>query len=369
MYDMTPRLGLDYVASNQAQKHVTVNGGLWRLDGIVQMRLESRQLGVAPEEAELGACWAVPDGASGAWSDFAGEVVRRDVSGWASLPVPVGALAFVADEDEVVVRGETGWRPLGSLLGAVGPVDSLGVGAEAASHRPLTVAGPSSLFNADADGDHRLMINRAAPGDTASVIFQTAFEGGAEIGLCGSGAFCVRAAADGGPWSNVLTVTPSGRVGVNRTTPEAVVHVATEVVSDPVLMLSAHSDTNIGCNITGRKTRGTVDAPAGVLAGDRLLAFYARGWTGSGAGGNAAAIQMLAAEDFSSGGQGASISFETTAVGATVRRAVVAYQANGAMRLMPLAAAPASPTPGEVYFDQALAQFRGWTGSAWTTLG
>ena len=40
--DATPRLSLPYLAAAQAQKHVTLNEGLARLDGLVQTSVESR---------------------------------------------------------------------------------------------------------------------------------------------------------------------------------------------------------------------------------------------------------------------------------------------------------------------------------------
>lgn len=37
----------------------------------------------------------------------------------------------------------------------------------------------------------------------------------------------------------------------------------------------------------------------------------------------------------------------------------------GTTRLLPLASAPASPVPGQVYFDTTLHKARAWDGSAW----
>ncbi len=40
--DVTPRLGLPYVVAAQAQKHIPINESLARLDGLVQLAVESR---------------------------------------------------------------------------------------------------------------------------------------------------------------------------------------------------------------------------------------------------------------------------------------------------------------------------------------
>lgn len=39
---------------------------------------------------------------------------------------------------------------------------------------------------------------------------------------------------------------------------------------------------------------------------------------------------------------------------------------NGAVRLIPRATSPGSPLAGDMYYDSALSQFRGWTGASWT---
>ena len=53
--DATPRLSLPYVAAGQAQKHITVNEGLSRLDGLVQLTVESRQIAAQPTTPDDGA--------------------------------------------------------------------------------------------------------------------------------------------------------------------------------------------------------------------------------------------------------------------------------------------------------------------------
>ncbi len=68
----TTNLRLPWLEANQAQKHVTVNESLRRLDGIVQLAVESRGLVVPPASPVDGARWIVPAGASGAWAGWPG---------------------------------------------------------------------------------------------------------------------------------------------------------------------------------------------------------------------------------------------------------------------------------------------------------
>ncbi|ATQ43548.1 DUF2793 domain-containing protein [Caulobacter mirabilis] len=111
--DATPRLGLPYVAAGQAQKHVTVNEAMARLDGLVQTVVTSRSIAAQPADPEDGALYILPEGASGeAWSGFAaGTLVRFEAGGWAAFLVRAGHLAWVLDERRMAVLSD-GWKPL-----------------------------------------------------------------------------------------------------------------------------------------------------------------------------------------------------------------------------------------------------------------
>ena len=49
-------------------------------------------------------------------------------------------------------------------------------------------------------------MNKAEPGQTASLLFQTGFSGRAEIGLAGNDDVSVKVSADGGTWRDALSV-------------------------------------------------------------------------------------------------------------------------------------------------------------------
>jgi hypothetical protein len=218
--EISPRLALPLLAGGQMQKHVTVNEALCRLDALVQIAVVSRSVTEQPSEPEEAQAWILPDGATGAaWGPMAAGVlaVRRD-GGWLGIQAPLGTIAFVADEDQIVVRLADGWTPLGALLSRVEGLHGLGIGTApdgtnrfaARLNAALLVARPEAEGGT---GDVRLSLSKAAPGDVASVVFQTAFGGRAEIGLAGDDAFAVRVSADGGTWREALKVDPdAGRV-------------------------------------------------------------------------------------------------------------------------------------------------------------
>jgi len=72
-----------------------------------------------------------------------------------------------------------GW-PAATLSDQFGPV---GIGTAPDPSNPLSVYGASALFNGSS---FSLTINKSAPGNTASVIFEDGFSGRAQMGLNGS---------------------------------------------------------------------------------------------------------------------------------------------------------------------------------------
>ena len=75
-------LQLPLVQAAQAQKHITVNEGLRRLDGMVQLRLQSLSISTPPLTAQEGECWFVPSGAVNDWAGHEGEIATFANGGW-----------------------------------------------------------------------------------------------------------------------------------------------------------------------------------------------------------------------------------------------------------------------------------------------
>lgn len=125
--DVTPRLGLPYVVAAQAQKHIPINESLARLDGLVQLAVESRALAVQPASPASGGVWILPAGASGAaWTgQAAGTLMRFEAGAWEVLAPAEGVLAWVKDENQMVAFDGAAWTPLSatfrSLTAAASP--------------------------------------------------------------------------------------------------------------------------------------------------------------------------------------------------------------------------------------------------------
>lgn len=86
----TPKLGLPLVAPAQAQKHVTVNESLTRLDALVQLSLVSVGATVPPSSPAEGEAYGIGTAATGAWSGHDGQVSVFANGGWVFLTPQAG---------------------------------------------------------------------------------------------------------------------------------------------------------------------------------------------------------------------------------------------------------------------------------------
>lgn len=93
MSETSPNLDLPLIQPAQAQKHVTVNEALLRLDALTQTCVESRSLLVQPAGPESGHAWILPE-----------EAVGDDWSGSAT-----GSLAVFRDGAWQVLAPQEGW--------------------------------------------------------------------------------------------------------------------------------------------------------------------------------------------------------------------------------------------------------------------
>jgi hypothetical protein len=208
--DATDNLSLPLLLPGQAQKHVTVNEALARLDAVVQLCVLSRGLGVPPAAPAPGDRYVVAAGATGAWAGLAGHVAMAEAGGgWLSLAPGAGWRAWVVDEGTGIVHDGAGWR-----TDPATSADTLGLNATASPTERLAVAAETSLFTHDGAG-HRIKLNKAAPGETASLLFQTGWSGRAEIGTAGTDDLALRVSPDGTGWLTALTAeAASGTVAI-----------------------------------------------------------------------------------------------------------------------------------------------------------
>lgn len=105
----TLRMTLPLLQVAQAQKHVTVNEALMRLDGLINLVLESRGQAMPPASVLDGQCYAVPAGAVNAWAGQGGKVAIGANGGWVFATPAAGWRAFIADEGRNALHDGTDW--------------------------------------------------------------------------------------------------------------------------------------------------------------------------------------------------------------------------------------------------------------------
>ncbi|XBQ15430.1 MAG: DUF2793 domain-containing protein [Oceanicaulis sp.] len=213
MSDLTPRLGLPWLMPAQAQKHVTVNEALGRLDALVQARAVSRTAADEPAEPEEGDAWILPAAPSGAaWDGFAEhDLVWFQDGAWRRAAPQTGLVAFVEDAAELVVFDGSDWRSLADTLASLANLESLGVGTAPDASNPFAAKLNAALWTAryaaeGGSGDLRYTLNKEAPGGVLSLLMQSNWSGRAEFGLVGGDDVSLRVSPDGTSWTEALSV-------------------------------------------------------------------------------------------------------------------------------------------------------------------
>jgi hypothetical protein len=106
----TTQLGLPLLQAAQAQKHVTVNEALARLDGMVTLTLISQSIAVPPGVAADGSCYGVAIGAVNEWAGQDGNLAIARNGGWDFAQPKRGWRAMILDEGVQAIHDGNAWR-------------------------------------------------------------------------------------------------------------------------------------------------------------------------------------------------------------------------------------------------------------------
>lgn len=208
MSEQTANLSLPYILPSQAQKHVTHNEALQRLDAVVQLTVTAAMAAPPPSPAE-GNVFAVTAPATGDWTGQAGRLALRQDGAWIFIQPRAGWRAWRADTQTLALHDGGGW--IEQPLPAEGMMQLLGIATSADATNRLAVSSPAILLT-HAGAGHQLKINKASMADTATLLFQSDWSGRAEIGLAGEDALSFKVSADGASWRTALAVSGNGYV-------------------------------------------------------------------------------------------------------------------------------------------------------------
>lgn len=116
---LSPRLSLPFILPQQAQKHVTVNEAVRRLDALVQLSVASRTVTAQPGTPAEGASYVLPSGKTGAaWGSMAtGAIAAFQDGAWTEIAPKEGFGAWVEDTNTIVFYDGAAWSGLSAVLG------------------------------------------------------------------------------------------------------------------------------------------------------------------------------------------------------------------------------------------------------------
>jgi hypothetical protein len=262
MPDQSPILSLPLILPAQAQKHITHNEALRLLDVMVQLAVLNRNLSAAPALPSVGDRHIVAAGAVGAWAGQVGKVALYASTGWQFFAPLPGWQAHVLAEAVTVVYAGSSWVAPNAAASA--PI--FGVNTTADVVNRLSVQAAATLLNHDGAG-HQLKLNKAAAGDTGSLLFQTGFSGRAEMGLAGSDAFSIKVSADGTTFNEVLSADPAtGRMTVAK---PAILNGQASDPASPANGMIWHNSTSGEIKVRAGGVTQVVGAGGGVTDGDK----------------------------------------------------------------------------------------------------
>lgn len=168
-------LAIPYLAPAQAQKHVTVNEALRKLDAIVQLGVASATTTAQPASPSDGAVYILPAGKTGAaWGAMGnGALAYYRDGAWEQITPKEGWLAFVRDTDQLLVYSGTAWANLPALA----------IGSQGATRGLITIAGPANSTGGAFGGVLRLANTSLATGQLDLLVGAWGPGAGCQVGV------------------------------------------------------------------------------------------------------------------------------------------------------------------------------------------
>ena len=206
MADATPNLTLPFILPSQSQKHVTHNEALLTLDALIHLTVTAKR-SEPPASPQDGTAYLVGPQPSGSWAGKQYQVAAWQDGSWTFLQPREGWRAWFVDELALKVFSDGEWR---SIVPGAPVFESVGIASTADGTNRLALSSPASLFN-HAGAGHQLKINKQDEAENATLLFQSAWVGHAELGLAGDNTLSLKV-SDGTSWKTGMSIDADGRV-------------------------------------------------------------------------------------------------------------------------------------------------------------
>jgi len=109
MAELSHRYALPFIAAGQAQKEITHNEAVVRIDTLLHLSVLSMSLDTPPAAPVPGSAWIVGPTPTDAWAGHAADIASYGEGGWRFVLPVSGCLAWVADLGVFAVRTDAGW--------------------------------------------------------------------------------------------------------------------------------------------------------------------------------------------------------------------------------------------------------------------
>jgi hypothetical protein len=189
------------------------NDALNALDALVNLYVLDRNLTAPPGSPQDGDTYIIPGGATGAWAAQDGKIAFCIDGAW-RFHVPIkGLIAYVADEQALLVQTGLAWVDLSTIL-SLQNIPKLGVNTTADNTNRFALKSTAALFAAleAANGgtdDIRVVFSKNATDKDAAFILQNGFSTRALVGLLGDDNLTFKVSPDGSTFKTGFTVDKS----------------------------------------------------------------------------------------------------------------------------------------------------------------
>ena len=137
---------MPFILPGQAQKEVHHNEALARIDAMLHTSVEGEPVAAPPATPDIGACWIVGAGATGAWAGRDNQIAAWTDGGWRFIAPSPGTIAWIKSEGLWRHWDGSGWSA------GEWPVARLTVGGQqVVGGRQAAVASPSGGTTIDAE--------------------------------------------------------------------------------------------------------------------------------------------------------------------------------------------------------------------------